>query len=126
MDIVKIIKDLCTPAQVYFFLVSISTIVYIYHMLDPRINSEYTILGLIFSVLFYVFWTWVLNSICNAKYLKRKFGPNSGKYVSWGIVILPFLLLALALYYMYNNAMLIVINEDLEKESQMNTNNNKQ
>lgn len=123
MNIVKIVKDLCTPAQVYFFLVSMSTIVYIYHMLDPRINSEYTILGLVFSVLFYVFWTWVLNSICNAKYLKRKFGPNAGKYVSWGIVILPFLLLALTLHYMYNNAILIVVNEQLEEESQNNNDN---
>ena len=122
MNITKVIKDLCTPAQVYFFLVTLSTIVYIYHMLDPRINSEYTILGLIFSVLFYVFWTWILNSICNTQYLKRKFGPNSGKYVSWGIVILPFLILALVLHYMYNNAMLVVMNEELEEESQNNNN----
>lgn len=94
-------------------------------MLDPRINSESTILGLIFSALFYVFWTWFLNSICNAKYLKRKFGPNAGKYVSWGIVILPFLLLALTLHYMYNNAMLVVVNEDLEKETNEKEDKNK-
>ena len=117
MNIVTEIKKLCSPAFVYFVLVSISVIIYLYHMMkDPRINKEYTILGLIINVIFYVFWTWMLNTICSSKRVIRMFGKNSGVYISWGLVILPIFVVGLLMYYIYTASENILLVDILNNE----------
>ena len=111
MKLPKTIDDLCSPAFVYFTISAISTLVYVYHM--AKINGgtisqdDYTTMGLVLSVIFYIFWTWILNTICNSKFLMKNFGQKSGKIISWILVILPFILLGMMLLSFYMNSGLL-------------------
>ena len=103
MNITKTIKDLCTPAYVYFILSSISVLVYVYYMTNNGINNDHTIGGLFINVLYYLFWTWLLNVICDSKFLKKKLGKSSGEVISWILVLFPilFMILFMVLFVMY-------------------------
>ena len=85
------LKNLCTPARVYF-IISIIAIVW---MLLQNISGDgkYNVgkfscdcenLALVFlgKTAYIFFWTWVLNFICNKGY----------KNISWFLVLFPFIL----------------------------------
>ena len=77
-------KSLCTPAKLYFVLTLISCIFMLFHNMN---------LLAIFSKLFFAFiWTYVLNWICKKGY----------KTISWFLVLLPFIMMVLSFFGLYN------------------------
>jgi hypothetical protein len=99
-------QDLCTPAKVYITLAVIYMIGAYFSMtqfsnfmqvnqskLHPHLNSlnfsvsKSTNSVTLVNILFTLFWTWVLNRLCSAGYIR----------VSWFLVLFPYLLLFLAI-----------------------------
>lgn len=117
MDLSKTIKSLCTPAYVYFILSSISVLVYVYYMSKNDMNNDHTMSGLVFNVIYYLFWTWVLNLICNSTFLKNKVGKNTGQVISWLLVLFPivFMIFFMVLFFMYADS-LSSVKEEVESE----------
>lgn len=90
------LRNLCTPAYVYF-VISIISIIVIFiqnYMYSPEnvyclghysceLSKTNTALFFVFKILYVLLWTWILNLICNAGY----------KYISWIFVVLPLVLM---------------------------------
>lgn len=102
----SIYQDLCTPAKVYITLAVIYMICAYFSIseclsfmqvnqskMHPQLNSlnndiRQSTNGItIANVLFTLFWTWVLNRICSAGYIR----------VSWFLVLFPYLMLFLGI-----------------------------
>ena len=102
----SIYQDLCTPAKIYFTLAIIYMIGAYFSInkfsnlmqanqtkLHPSMNSlnssvQQSTNGIsLVNILFTLFWTWVLNRLCSAGYIR----------VSWFLVLFPYLLLFIAL-----------------------------
>jgi len=117
MNVSKTIKDLCTPAYVYFILSTISVVVYLYYMNNNGMNNDHTMGGLVFNVIYYLFWTWVLNLICNSTFLKNKVGKNAGQVISWLLVLFPiiFMIFFMILFFMYAGS-LSSVKEEVQSE----------
>ena len=87
----KTLKELCTPALVYFSISIIALVMVLLQNLGNRnsynIGSFYcrvpnTTLVFIVKLIYILFWTWVLNLICKDGYTG----------ISWLLVLLPFIL----------------------------------
>lgn len=78
--------SLCDPAKLYISLVLISVVFSLYNSLQ--------VMSAIVQVLFALFWTFVLNWICQKGY----------KGVSWFLVLLPFILMVLVYLGIMTNA----------------------
>jgi hypothetical protein len=86
------IKELCSPAAIYFMISMIALIMVLFQNLGNQ-NSytmgsfscrvPSTMLVFIVKLIYILFWTWILNLIC-------KDGHTT---VSWLLVLLPFILL---------------------------------
>lgn len=96
-------KNMCTPAFVYFIISMIFLFVVFfqnygnvntYCLGDKTCNVSSTYLIFAIKLAYVLFWTWILNLMCNA--------GASG--VAWFIVLIPFLIMFLML------AMLLVSN----------------
>jgi len=109
IKIPKVIQGLCQPAYVYFILSTLSSLFYIYAIIEksrhfnmPDFNiNNYTVCGLILHVMFAIVWIYILNWLCKTPV---------GKKFAWFFVLLPFLVVALiiigisgALSYMLMN-----------------------
>lgn len=92
MTFPKRLKDLCTPAAVYFVISVIGLVLILFQNIGN--NGKYTlglfscavpstVLVFIVKLVYILFWTWILNLIC-------KDGYSS---ISWLLVLLPFILL---------------------------------
>jgi hypothetical protein len=88
----KKMKDLCSPALLYFVLSMIGLIAIIFQNLGN--NNTYnlgsfsakvpnTTLIFIVKFIYILFWTWILNLVCK--------DGHSG--VAWFLVLIPFILL---------------------------------
>ena len=88
----KTLKELCTPAMVYFVISVIALAMVLLQNLGNQ--NSYTVgsfscrvpstaLVFIVKIIYILFWTWVLNLIC-------KDGHTS---ISWLLVLLPWILL---------------------------------
>lgn len=121
MNLSKLIKDLCTPAYVYFILSSISVLIYVYYMNRNSMNNDHTTGGLVFNVVYYLFWTWVLNLICNSTFLQNKVGKNAGQVISWLLVLFPivFMIFFMILFFMYAGS-LSSVKEEVQSEEGKN------
>lgn len=96
------LKKLCTPAHLYFLISVISLLIMAFQNLGNTNkycvgNYECTVtstLG-VFAVkmLYVVFWTWVLNTLCRAGYEK----------LSWFIFLLPFVAMFVLIALMFLN-----------------------
>ena len=86
------IKDLCTPASIYFVISIISLAIILLQNLGNqqsytvgsfscRVPS--TVLVFVIKLIYILFWTWILNLICK----------DGHTCVSWLLVLLPFILL---------------------------------
>ena len=86
------IKELCTPASIYFTISIIALAIVLLQNLGNQ--SSYTMgsfscrvpsttMIFIIKLIYILFWTWVLNLIC-------KDGHTN---ISWLLVLLPFILL---------------------------------
>jgi hypothetical protein len=88
----KTLKDLCTPAAIYFIISIIALLIVILQNLGNsnrycignfscRVPS--TILIFIIKFIYIVFWTYILNLICKDGHVG----------ISWLLVLLPWILL---------------------------------
>jgi H+/Cl- antiporter ClcA len=88
----KTLKELCTPAYVYFILSVIGIIasviqnmgnknVYKMGMFSARVPN--TMLVFLVKIIYVLFWTWILNLICK----------DGHKEIAWFLVLIPFILL---------------------------------
>lgn len=89
------LSNLCRPASVYLIISLIAVIfsslqnygnIDIYSLGNIKYNAP-TIVVFIIQILYILFWTWILNIICSA----------GAEYVSWLLVLLPYVLLAILL-----------------------------
>lgn len=98
----KTLQKLCTPAHVYFLLSLVSLLIMAFQNLG-NVNkycvgnyecSVTSTLG-VFAVkmLYVVFWTWVLNTLCRAGYTR----------LSWFIFLLPFISMFVLIALMFLN-----------------------
>ena len=88
----KTLKELCTPAMIYF-VISVITLVMVllqnlgnqnsYNVGSFSCRVPNTALVFIIKLIYILFWTWVLNLIC-------KDGHTS---ISWLLVLLPWIML---------------------------------
>ena len=88
----KSLKELCTPALVYFIISMFAlAIVFLqnignsnsYHLGSFSCRVPNTMIVFIVKVIYVLFWTWILNLICK--------DGHTG--ISWLLVLLPFILL---------------------------------
>jgi hypothetical protein len=88
----KTVKELCTPAMLYFIISIISLAIVLLQNLGNQNSYNVgsfscrvpsTALIFIIKLIYILFWTWVLNLIC-------KDGHTT---ISWLLVLLPWILL---------------------------------
>jgi hypothetical protein len=88
----KTLKDLCTPAALYFIISIIALVIVMlqnlgnthsYNMGNFSCRVPNTMLVFIIKFIYIVFWTYVLNLICKDGHVG----------ISWLLVLLPFILL---------------------------------
>ncbi len=72
------LKDLCTPAMIYFVL-SVITIVL-------AIMKRMSLMSIATKSFFVLLWTWFLNYLCSKGYAT----------ISWFLVLLPFIMIAVS------------------------------
>ena len=88
----KRLKDLCTPAFLYFVISMIGLIVVVFQHIsnnNPLGLGSFSshrvpnlTLMIIVKLIYILFWTWILNLICK----------NGYSSVSWLLVLIPFFL----------------------------------
>lgn len=90
------LKNLCPPALFYLVLSGITILIMVIQNYstadDMYCLGNYTCSGnkvaiILTSIVYALFWTWVLNLICDA----------GASYISWILVLLPFLLFFISL-----------------------------
>ena len=113
MKIMKIIRDLCTPAYVYLILSVISLIAMMFQNVG---NTSIFCLGnyscnvpntgavFVGQVIYIAFWTFILNAVCKAGY----------KNFSWFLVLFPFILMFVAL------GLVLIFAAEIEMKSLIN------
>lgn len=88
----KTIKELCTPAMLYFIISIVSLAIVLLQNLSNQNSYNVgsfscrvpsTALVFIIKLIYILFWTWILNLIC-------KDGHTT---ISWLLVLLPWILL---------------------------------
>jgi len=88
----KTVKELCTPAMLYFIISIVSLAMVLlqnlgnqnsYNLGSFSCRVPSTTLVFIIKLIYILFWTWVLNLIC-------KDGHTT---ISWMLVLLPWILL---------------------------------
>ena len=75
MKVPKTLKDLCTPALVYFVISIITILIALFNRVK--------LVAIGAKLLFALFWTFVLNYLCRKGY----------KSVSWLLVLLPYIVM---------------------------------
>jgi len=76
MKITKTLRDLCTPAALYL-IISVITILF-------SLFSGVKIIAVAMNGVFAIFWTFILNLLCQ----------NGYKSVSWFLVLFPYVVMA--------------------------------
>jgi hypothetical protein len=88
----KSVKQLCTPAYIYFLLSVIGIIIAIvqnvgnsgvYCLGSMSVPVSSTVMVFVVKVIGILFWTWILNLMCK----------DGHKEIAWFLVLLPFVLL---------------------------------
>lgn len=96
----KEIKKLCTPAHIYFLLSAISLVIIGLQNLgntNKYCVGNYTcVVGntigvFLVKMLYVIFWTWVLNTLCRAGYTN----------LSWFLFLLPFISMFILIALMF-------------------------
>ena len=90
-DLLKTIKSLCTPSYIYFLISIFALIIIAFQNIGNQ--NTYCIgmyqcnantLGVFIGKLIYIiFWTWILNTLCKAGYTN----------LSWFLLLLPIILM---------------------------------
>ena len=88
----KSVKELCSPAALYFIISMLALVIVLFQNLGNsnsytvgsfscRVPS--TILIFIIKLIYILFWTWILNLICK----------DGHTVISWILVLLPWIML---------------------------------
>ena len=92
MKLPAFLRNLCTPSHVYLVMSTIFLIlssmqnygnINTYCLVDYSCSVPSTLLLYIIKAVYILFWTWILNLMCNA-------GASN---IAWFLVLLPFILL---------------------------------
>jgi len=79
----KDFSSLCTPAKLYFVITVISSVFTLF--------NGVSIFAVIVQLLFAFIWTFLLSFLCD----------RGLKLISWGLVLLPYIFIALAMFNIY-------------------------
>ena len=120
----KKLKELCTPAFLYFTLSMLGVLVsvvqnlgnsrrYNLGMLTARVPS--TFLVFVVKIIYILFWTWVLNLMCK----------DGHKEIAWFLVLIPFILLFLLMGSMMGGSMYEGFDETTPTEAELKEENKK-
>jgi len=112
------LKELCTPAFIYFLLSVIGIVISVVSNLGSRSNM-YTLgnfstpvphTGLIFivKIIYVLFWTWILNLMCK----------DGHREIAWFLVLLPFVLFFILIFMMRGTDMESFKNPEDEDEEE--------
>jgi len=91
MSFPRSVKELCSPAALYFIISILSLVMILlqnlgnsnsYHVGNFSCRVPSTTIFFIVKLIYILFWTWILNLICK--------DGHSG--ISWLLVLLPFIL----------------------------------
>ena len=91
MSFPRSVKELCSPAALYFIISMLSLVMILlqnlgnsnsYHVGNFSCRVPSTTIVFIVKLIYILFWTWILNLICK--------DGHSG--ISWLLVLLPFIL----------------------------------
>ena len=91
MSFPRSLKELCSPAALYFILSMLSLVMILlqnlgnsnsYHVGNFSCRVPSTTIFFIVKLIYILFWTWILNLICK--------DGHTG--ISWLLVLLPFIL----------------------------------
>ena len=115
----KKLKELCTPAFIYFLLSVIGILVTVVTNLTSKSNM-YTLgnfstpvphkgLVFIFKIIYVLFWTWILNLMCK----------DGHREIAWFLVLLPFILYFWVLVMMKRRGFEGFENVEEEEEEKM-------
>jgi hypothetical protein len=94
------LRNLCTPAYVYLVISLITVFVIatqnlgnknVYCLGSYACNTPNTYTIFVLKLIYIVFWTWLLNLICNSGY----------SIVSWILVLIPYVLMFLMIALMF-------------------------
>jgi hypothetical protein len=97
------LKELCTPAFLYFVLSMIGIIASIVQNLGNRKRYDLgmlsarvpdTTLVFIVKIIYILFWTWILNLMCK----------DGHKEIAWFLVLIPFILLFVVVAFMSSSS----------------------
>jgi len=93
---IKGLRNLCTPAMIYLVISMAAIAVMVlqnlgssntYNMGPYSVDVTSTVLIFVVKIIYVLFWTWVLNLICDA-------GASS---ISWFLLLFPFILMFILL-----------------------------
>lgn len=79
----KEFKKLCTPAKIYFAIAVLASII--------SLIKGASYLFIISKLIFALFWTYILGWLCKKGFV----------YISWALVLLPYIIIALAFFKIY-------------------------
>ena len=87
MDIQKKYDSLCLPSKIYTTLAFIGLLFSLLIMFKLGSFTLMSLFGIVLRIVFYLFWTWVLDSLCN----------NGYSMVSWLLLGMPYFFLIIAI-----------------------------
>lgn len=96
------LKDLCTPAMLYFVLSMIGLILVVFQNVgnnnvfnmgsfSARVPS--TTMIFIVKLLYILFWTWILNLMCK----------DGHSEIAWFLILIPFILMFMVAAFLMTN-----------------------
>lgn len=102
MSFPKTIKELCTPAALYFIVSMLAIVMAVFQNMGN--SSSYsvgtfscrvpsTVLVFTIKLLYVLFWTWVLNLICKDGHVG----------ISWFLILMPWLFLMAIIFMVMIN-----------------------
>lgn len=122
MKLPRMIQDLCQPAYVYFILTCITSLMYIYMIMDKssHLNIDiynYTQGGLAFHIGISILWIYVLDQMCKISSVGKKF--------AWFLVLLPFFIISLIIIGLSCSISYVLLhqNDMDELKTKLNLNN---
>jgi hypothetical protein len=80
----KEFSKLCTPAKIYFAIAVVASIIALF--------KGVSVMAIAFKLFFAFIWTYVLGWLCN----------KGLKTLSWFLVLLPYIVIALAMFKIYH------------------------
>jgi hypothetical protein len=80
----KDFSKLCTPAKIYFAIAVVASII--------ALVNGVGIVAVFLKLVFAFIWTYILGWLCNKGY----------KTISWVLVLLPYIIIALAMFGIYH------------------------